>query len=58
MGANEVLVPTSSTNTSRFGSISAASVTLQAALKYSSLSTDPTVRFLTEAKTLRRLTDG
>ena len=42
---SEVLVPISSTNTRRFESSFAASVTLQAALSHSSRSTAPTVRF-------------
>src|SRR3712207_4731725 len=44
-GASEVLVPISSTNTSCFGSICWASITLQAALCHSSRSSAPTLLF-------------
>ena len=44
-GESEVLVPISSTNTSRFGSVLYATITLQAALSHSSRSSAPTVRF-------------
>jgi hypothetical protein len=44
-GESEVLVPISSTKTSRFGSVSRATITLQAALSHSSRSSAPTLRF-------------
>src|SRR5215213_10576106 len=54
----EVLVPISSTKTRRFGSICAASVTLQAALSHSSRSNAPTLRFWAEAHPPEQPTDG
>jgi hypothetical protein len=42
---SDVWVPISSTNTSRFGSASRATSTLQAALNHSSRSSAPTLRF-------------
>ena len=53
-----MLVPISSTNTSRFGSICRASVTLQAALSHSSRSNAPTVLFSAEAHPLQEPPQG
>ena len=44
-GESEVLVPISSTKTNRFGSTLSETISLQAALKNSSRSTAPTLRF-------------
>ena len=52
-GAREMLTPISSTNTSRSGYTSPATVTFQAARWNSSLYSAPTVRFLTEAQPLQ-----
>ena len=53
-----MLVPILSTNTSRCGSSGPTTVTRQAALKNSSLSTAPQPFFPTEAKALQKPPDG
>src|SRR3712207_9196181 len=57
-GESEVLVPISSTNTSRLGSTFWATITLQALLSHSSLSLAPTDLFSCVAKTFDRPADG
>src|SRR5829696_2861524 len=52
MGESEVLVPHSSTNTSRLASILSATITRQAALSHSSRSEAPTDLFSTPPQTL------
>ena len=53
-----MLVPISSTKTSRWASSCSATITLQAALKNSSRSSAPTLRFLREAHPLHKAPYG
>ena len=53
---NEMFVPISSTKISPLASTCSATITLQVALKNSSRSSAPTLRFLREAKPLHKAT--
>src|SRR5918997_3718682 len=58
MEESEVLVPISSTNTNRSGSIRTASITRQAALSHSSRSDAPTDLFSAPSQAVQQSPDG